>query len=86
MWLVETPSARVEEGVRAGSGQGGGWNGKGEGASVVGQRVPASTREQLFNCIQRREGRKGSLVVYEVPGDTRAPRPPPPRPPRRRAV
>lgn len=33
--------------------------------------MPASTKEQLFNCIQRREGRKGSLVVYEVPGATR---------------
>lgn len=58
MWLVESPSARVEEGVRVGSGNCGGWNGEGEGGSVVGQRVPAG-----FNCIQRREGRKGSLMV-----------------------
>lgn len=63
LWLVESLSAGVENEVRVGSGLGGGWNGKGEG----GWRVPASTREQLFNCIQRREGRKGSLVVYEVP-------------------
>lgn len=30
------------------------------GRERVGWRVPASTREQPFNCIQRREGEEGS--------------------------
>ena len=46
------------------------WDGRGWNCDG-GRRVPASTREQLFNWIQRREGRKGRLVVYEVPAAAR---------------
>lgn len=55
-----------------GCGVHGGW---GHIGGVGSQGVVASARKQLFNCIQRREGRKESLVVDMSPADPRDPVP-----------